>query len=397
MSRRPATLPAGRRAALVAAAVVVLALAWGAVRPLPAAAAAPPAPQVDAKAFVVMDQRTGVVLAAKDPNERLPMASTTKIMTALLALEHFSDLSTVVRAPADSVGVGEDEIYLRKGERLTVDQLLMATLIQSANDAAADLADAVAGSQKAFVAMMNAKAAELGLTNTHYENPHGLDQPGHYTSASDLTRLARVAMSDPRFAGYVDRSTATIPWAGHSYKRILVSHNTLLEDYPWVDGVKTGWTDEAGYCIAAAGDYHGHQIMVTLLGEPDESHRVADALALFKWSATQYARRSLVTRAAVVAHADVPYHDEGVSLVTAIAPQAVLRRGAIVTTKITAPTSLSLPVTRGTAYGTAQFYADGKKVGTVALVAQRSFAKAGWGTRVGYQVHRAWSWLTSLL
>jgi D-alanyl-D-alanine carboxypeptidase (penicillin-binding protein 5/6) len=350
---------------------------------------------VHAKAFVVMDQRTGVVLASRNPNERLPMASTTKIMTGLLALEHFADLSTVVRAPADSVGVGEGEIYLRKGERLTVDQLLMAVLIQSANDAAADLADAVAGSQGRFVAMMNAKAAELGLKNTHYANPHGLDEAGHYTSASDLTRLARLAMRDPRFVGYVDRYTATVPWAGHKYRRVLVNHNWLLDKYPWIDGVKTGWTDEAGYCIVAAGVYRGHQVMVTLLGEPNDLHRMADAIRLFRWSAGQYARRALVTPGAALAHATVPYHDEGVSFVPAAALSAVVRRGATVTARVTAPAAVTLPVTVGAQYGTVRFFADGVKVGSTRLVAQRSFAKAGWGTRIGYQVHRAWSWLTS--
>ncbi len=193
-----------------------LAAAVAAGRPLPAAAAAPPPPPpVTAKAYVVMDQQTGVVLAASNAGERLPMASTTKIMTGLLTLEHFHDLDTVVAARRDAVGVGEDEIYLQKGEKLTVNQLLEALLIQSANDAAADLADAVAGSQAKFVALMNTRARELGLTNTHYANPHGLDAPGHYTSAIDLTRLARFAMRDPRFAGYVGHYTATIPWAHH--------------------------------------------------------------------------------------------------------------------------------------------------------------------------------------
>ena len=261
----------------LAALLVALAALGAAGWPLPAAAAtASPPPAVSAKAYVVMDQQTGVVLAQSNPNERLPMASTTKIMTGLLVLEHFHDLTTIIKARRDAVGVGEDEIYLVKGEKLTVDQLLQALLIQSANDAAADLADAVAGTQAKFVALMNAKAVELGLTNTHYANPHGLDAPGHYTSALDLTRLARIAMADPRFAGYVDHYTATIPWAHHSYRRVLVSHNELLEDYPWAYGVKTGWTDPAGYCIAAAGMWRGHRILVTLLGEPDDAHRLAD-------------------------------------------------------------------------------------------------------------------------
>jgi D-alanyl-D-alanine carboxypeptidase len=380
----------------VAALVTLVALAAG--RPLPAAAAAPPpAPPVTAKAYVVMDQMTGVVLAQYNDGERLPMASTTKIMTGLLVLEHFHNLATVVTARRDAVGVGQDEIYLQKGEKLTVNQLLEALLIQSANDAAADLADAVAGSQVKFVALMNAKARELGLTNTHYQNPHGLDAPGHYTSALDLTHLARIAMRDPRFAGYVSHYTATIPWAHHPYRRVLVSHNELLEDYPWAYGVKTGWTDPAGYCIAAAGLWRGHHILVTLLGEPDDAHRLADAVKLFHWSASQYAVQTVWPAGQTLAQATVPYHDGKLSLVTAGPVAASLRRGAKLTTKITAPAAVGLPVRQGQTLGTARVWADGQPVGTVRLLAAASYGKVGLFGRIGYQFHRGWHWLTSHL
>ena len=392
LARRPACgRVVGRLVVLVALAAAALAAAgW----PLPAAAATPP-PEVSAKAFMVMDQQTGVVLASSHPDERLAMASTTKIMTGLLTLEHFQNLATVVTARRDAIGVGEDEIYLQKGEKLTVNQLLKALLIQSANDAAADLADAVAGSQTAFVALMNQRARELGLTNTHYMNPHGLDEPGHYTSARDLTRLARFAMTDPRFAGYVDHATATIPWAHHHYDRLLVSHNDLLEGHPWVYGVKTGWTDNAGYCIVAAGLWRGHHVLVTLLGEPDDAHRLVDALALFHWSATQYARRTVVSAGAVLAHAALPYHDGGLALVAAGPLTASLRVGAPVAIRVTAPPRVGLPVTQGQTVGSARVSADGRLVGTVRLVAAASYAKVGLLSKVGYQIHRAWHWLTS--
>jgi D-alanyl-D-alanine carboxypeptidase (penicillin-binding protein 5/6) len=352
---------------------------------------------VSARAYVVMDQQTGVVLASHNPNERLAMASTTKIMTGLLTLEHFRDLSKVVVARRDAIGVGEDEIYLQKGEKLTVNQLLEALLIQSANDAAADLADAVAGSQTKFVALMNVRARELGLTNTHYTNPHGLDQPGHYTSAIDLTHLARFALRDPRFAGYVGHYTATIPWAHHHYDRVLVSHNELLEDYSWVYGVKTGWTDDAGYCIAAAGLWRGHHILVTLLGEPDDAHRLADAVALFHWSASQYALQTVLPAGRVLAHSTVPYHDGKLALVTSGAVTASLRVGAKITTKVTAPGSVERPVSRGQILGEVRVAADGHAVGARHLVAAATFAKVGLVSKVGYQLHRAWHWLTSRL
>ena len=386
------------RSLLVVAALLALAALGAAGWPRPAAAATPPPPPtVSAKAFVVMDQDTGVVLAEKNPNERLPMASTTKIMTGLLVLEHFHNLATVIKAPRDAVGVGEDEIYLVKGEKLTVNQLLEALLIQSANDAAADLADAVAGTQAKFVALMNAKAVALGLTNTHYANPHGLTAPGHYTSALDLTHLARIAMRDPRFAGYVDHYTATIPWAHHSYQRVLVSHNELLEDYPWAYGVKTGWTDPAGYCIAAAGKWRGHRILVTLLGEPDDAQRLTDVVKLFHWSASQYAVRTVWPTGSTLAQATVPWHDGKLDLVTTAPITASLRIGARVSSHVVAPSQVALPVTRGEALGQAQAYVDGYKIGAVRLVAASSFARVGLLGKITHQIHHAWHWLTSRL
>jgi serine-type D-Ala-D-Ala carboxypeptidase (penicillin-binding protein 5/6) len=386
------------RSLLVAATLLALGALGAAAWPrLAAAATAPPPPTVSAKAFVVMDQQTGVVLAEKNEIERLPMASTTKIMTGLLVLEHFHNLDTVVVARRDAIGVGEDEIYLARGERLTVDQLLQALLIQSANDAAADLADAVAGDQASFVALMNQRARELGLTNTHYANPHGLDQAGHYTSALDLTRLARYALRDPRFAGYVDHYTATIPWAHHPYRRVLVSHNELLDDYPWVYGVKTGWTDGAGYCIAAAGLWRGHHIMVTLLGDPDDGHRLADALKLFHWSASQYGERSIWSAGAVLAHASVPWHVGKLALLAAAPLQASLRRGARVTIKVEAPGAVDLPVRQGQSLGTVRAFADRRPIGTVALVAAGSYARVGLAGKIGYEFHSAWHWVTSHL
>jgi D-alanyl-D-alanine carboxypeptidase (penicillin-binding protein 5/6) len=321
------------------------------------------------------------------------MASTTKIMTGILVVEHVNDYRAVVRAPANVTEPGEDSIWLQPGERLTVDQLMKALLIKSANDAALTLGDYVAGNARAFVAMMNAKALELGLAHTHYRNPHGLDQPGHYTSALDLARLARYAMREPRFRSYVHIYRTTIPWRKHPWPRLLISHNQLLHDYPWVDGVKTGMTDDAGYCIAASGRYGGRRFIVTLLHEPTPKRRVKDAVALFKYAARLYDKRRVVAAGAVLGHAQVPYHDEGVDLVVQKPATALMRTAAQVISTVRAPTRIPLPVTQGQVLGAVVYKADGVVVARRWLVAERGFPKADWQTRAGYGVHQAWSWV----
>ena len=333
------------------------------------------------------------MLYALRPDKRLPMASTTKIMTGILVVEHVNDYRAVVRAPANVTEPGEDSIWLQPGERLTVDQLMKALLIKSANDAALTLGDYVAGNARAFVAMMNDKALALGLAHTHYRNPHGLDQPGHYTSALDLARLARYAMREPRFRSYVRIYRATIPWRRHPWPRLLISHNQLLHDYPWVDGVKTGMTDDAAYCIAASGRYGGRRFIVTLLHEPTPKRRVKDAVALFKYAARLYERRQVVAAGAALAHAQVPYHDEGVDLVVQKPATALMRTAAQVISTVRAPTRIPLPVAQGQVLGAVVYKADGVVVARRWLVAERGFPKADWQTRAGYGVHQAWSWV----
>jgi len=392
MARRLRSSPLSRVPAAVALALAALVVAGWGLAP-PAAAQAPSPPRIAARAAVVIDRQTGHVLYALRPDRRLPMASTTKIMTGVLVVEHVSDYKAMVRAPADVTEPGEGSIWLVPGERLTVDQLMKALLIKSANDAALTLADYVAGTEPAFVARMNEKAAELGLANTHYRNPHGLDQPGHYTSALDLARLARYAMSEPRFRSYVRLYRATIPWRKHPWPRLLISHNALLHDYAWVDGVKTGQTDDAAYCIAASGRYGGRRFIVTLLHEPTPKRRVKDALALFKYAAHLYARREVVSTGAVLAHAQVPYHDEGVDLVVQKPVTALMRTAAQVISLVRAPARLPLPVTQGQVLGAVVYKADGVVVARRWLVAERGFPKADWQTRAGYGVHQAWSWV----
>ena len=222
------------------------------------AAAAPP--PVDAPAYVVRGGPRSVVLAARAPDVPRAPASITKLMTVLVALEH-ARLDEMVTVTPQAAGVGESTVMLRPGERLSVRDLAIAALVPSANDAATALAVHVGrGSVARFVAMMNAKARLLGLSSTHFENPHGLDQPGHVSSARDVTTLLSAALREPFIRRWSTRSTATI--AGG---RTLTSTDDLLGELPLV-GAKTGHTNAAGWSQVAAVERNGVRITASLLG-----------------------------------------------------------------------------------------------------------------------------------
>jgi D-alanyl-D-alanine carboxypeptidase len=235
-------------------------------------------PEVAAKAAILVDIDTGQILLEHNARARLPMASTTKIMTALLALEQ-GDLDAVVTVPAEALHVGESSMFLQAGEQLTLRDLLYGLLMVSGNDAAMTIALHMAGSEAAFVQMMNERAASLGLTDTRFANPHGLDAPNHFSSAADLYRLARAALAYPEFATMVSTTQHTVP--GHT----LVNKNELLGLYAGADGIKTGTTDLAGECLVASVQRNGHRAVAVILGS---TQRYEDARRLFDHYDTHY-------------------------------------------------------------------------------------------------------------
>src|SRR6266498_2350947 len=239
-------------------------------------------PRAKAKSVLLADEETGQVLFDRAERQPRAMASTTKVMTGLLALEHLDQRSTVVIG-TEPTTVGEESMELRKGERLTVHQLLLGLLVKSANDAAVALADAVDGSVAAFVRRMNARAAELGLRDTHYVTPYGLDRPGHHTSARDLARLWEVAMRRADFRALVSTRSAQIP--GPARVRKFTNSNQLLGSYAWAVGGKTGFTNDAKRCLVASASRGGRRLVAVALGSPDAS---ADVRALFEYGFTAF-------------------------------------------------------------------------------------------------------------
>jgi serine-type D-Ala-D-Ala carboxypeptidase (penicillin-binding protein 5/6) len=250
-----------------------------------------PAPRVRATAVILADESTGQVLFERNASSPRAMASTTKVMTALLALERLDERKVVTIGPGPPK-VGEESLRLRQGERLTVRQLLLGLLLKSANDAGVALAEAVDGSEAAFVRRMNRKAAALRLSATHYVTPYGLDRPGHQTSARDLARLWEVAMRRADFRALVATKTARIPGMPLSLRR-FVTTNQLLGSYRWTVGGKTGFTNRAGRCLVASASRGGRRLVAVALGSPNA---FPDVQALFDYGFSKFVRVRLAER-----------------------------------------------------------------------------------------------------
>jgi D-alanyl-D-alanine carboxypeptidase len=263
----------------------------------PVAAAVGPPPTPEGSAWLLADGQTGEVLAERASSEPRAMASLTKMMTALVALESGDPDRVVTVAPA-AVAVGESSAGLTRGERITMRDLVKGLMIGSGNDAAIAIAYAVAGSEAEFVVRMNEKARALGLTSTRFENPHGLDEPGHKSSPRDLLALARAVMKDPFLRRLVGERTVTVPGPGGRGTRRLQSENDLLSIMPDADGVKTGHTNDAGYTLVAhaTSGRLGRDLYAVLMGEPDRQTRASDAKALLEWGFSHYARPVVVRR-----------------------------------------------------------------------------------------------------
>ena len=377
----------GRRLALavaVAAALLPSSSAAAAERPTP--------PPFDARAVLVANAATGEVLYEKNADRRLPMASITKLMTAIVTLEHSRPNQVVTVRPV-AASVGEASVYLRAGERLRVRDLLAAVLVQSANDAAFALAAHVGGGDVGrFVALMNRKAKVLGLENTHFVRPDGLDVPGHYSSARDIVTLASVAMREPEVRRLVRIRKARI--AGG---RTLSSWNDLLGAFPGLFGIKTGHTAKAGWCQVAAARRDGVPVYAVILGSPTRSQRNADLAELLRWGLEQYARVTLIAPGRTFATAAVPFSSERVKLVAAGSGRAVVRLGRPLVERVHAPVTVDLPLEKGERAGEVEILAAGRVVARRPLVAAEPIPAPGLADRVGWYARRTLDEATGML
>lgn len=318
-----------------------------------------PVSAISAHKAIVMDAQSGRVLYEKDADSRSLIASTTKIMTALVICERCNVLDRV-RIPEAAVGIEGSSMYLKAGEILTVQELLYGLMLRSGNDAAVALAIYCGGTVEGFAELMNDEARILGLTGTHFENPNGLDSPGHYSTARDLAKLTAYAMQNPIFRQTVSTKTVTVG------DRVLKNHNRLLWQVAGADGVKTGYTRAAGRILVSSAQRQGRRLVVVTIDDPNDW---ADHSALLEDGFARYHTVQIVEAGTVLGSAAVAGGEAGnVSLIAQAGFSFALAEGETPEIVLPAPGFVYAPVAAGQCAGVAHVCLGGKTIGTIPLV-----------------------------
>jgi serine-type D-Ala-D-Ala carboxypeptidase (penicillin-binding protein 5/6) len=375
--------------ALLAAVATLAAPAWGSAQV--SSPSAPP-PHIASAAWYAVGE-DGAVVAAHDARSRRAMASITKLMTAIVTLEH-TRLSDVVTVDPRAARIGESTVYLRSGQQLTVEQLLQGALVKSANDAAEALALYVGrGSESRFVAMMNAEARQLGLSDTHYVNPHGLDAAGHYSSARDTTALLRYAFGIAFLRKTLGRTEVEVPEDGR-----FQTTDDLLESWPPLVAGKTGHTADAGWSETAAAREHGITVFGSVLGSRNEATRNDALRALLQYALDRYRRVLAIDPKRVYAEAATGYGRPKVELVAARRAVRTIPERTSLVVRVVAPATVKLPVHARQRLGTVTVSAHGRVVASAALVARAAVSKPGLGGRLAWYAkrtaHHLWGLVT---
>ena len=327
-------------------------------------------PTVSARSAVLIDAESGQILYGKDENTRRGMASTTKIMTALVALEH-SSLDEVVIVAPEACGIEGSSIYLFPEEQITMETLLYALMLQSANDAAEAIAYAISGSVEGFVALMNEKADELGLSATHFDNPHGLDGETHYTTAYELAKIAAAALENETFRRIVGTEKKAIPLHNGEATRLLVNHNRLVREYDDVIGVKTGYTRACGRTLVSAAEQNGVTLICVTL---DDGNDWVDHRALLDYGFSLYETVTLADigeisyEIPVCGGIQASVMVENVEKITVSLPKEHGEIRAV----FELPRFVYGGIEKGRVLGTVRFFAEDIEIGSAPLVAKET-------------------------
>lgn len=363
----------------------------------PTVQAALPAPRLPVTGASLLLAGAQTPLWSSNGNRELPIASTTKMMTALVVLQHVSNLNTVFTQNDWDAAAADSQIGLIPGERMTVHDLLVALLLPSADDAAEDLAYNVGGGSVArFVAMMNADARGLGLTHTHYTTPIGLDTPGNYSSPDDLVRLADYMMRTwPFFRHTVDRASAVL--TSGRYERHIVNTDDLVGKVGWIQGVKTGHTAEAGYVLVSEGSRDGFTLLASVLGTASEAARDSSALALLNWGFAEFSLERPVRRGERFARRSVPYEATPVSILAARGYRTVVARSARIRVSVGRLRKLHGPMAKGTVVGRLSVAIAGRRTVHIPLVLARRLPAVSTLTKLGHFVKQPFTLLVLAL
>ena len=319
------------------------------------------APAVSARSAVLLDAESGQILYGKDEHTRRGMASTTKIMTALVALEHSHLDDTVIVSP-EACGVEGSSVYLFPEEEITMEALLYALMLQSANDAAEAIAYAVSGSIEGFVALMNEKADALGLSATHFDNPHGLDGETHYTTAYELAKIAAAALENETFREIVGTEKKEIPLHNGEATRLLVNHNRLVREYDDIIGVKTGYTRACGRTLVSAAEQNGVTLICVTL---DDGNDWLDHRALLDYGFSLYETITLAKNGEFTY--EIPVCGGTKTAVTLLNTETVTvslpKQHGEIQTVIELPRFAYGGIEKGKILGRVRFFADGREIG----------------------------------
>ncbi len=340
-----------------------------------------------AKSAVLIERDTGTILYDKNSDEKLPPASMTKIMTMLLIMEALDKgqikWDEKVRTSEYAASMGGSQIFLEPGEEMTVEQMLKGIAIGSGNDASVAMAEKIAGSAEEFVNMMNKKVEELGLKSTHFKNPTGLPEPDHYSSAHDMALMAKELLKYEDITNFTGKYEDYLR-EGTDKKFWLVNTNRLVKFYPGVDGVKTGFTNEAKYCLTATAKKDNMRVIAVVFGADTPKDRNAQVTKMLDFAFSQYQTHPLFEKDHVLTQLKVSKGSEKeVNLMTSEPISVLTKKGEKVddvTQEILMKNDIKAPVKKGDELGTLQLKKEGKIIAESKLVAQKDIDEASWWT-----------------
>lgn len=339
----------------------------------------------DSNSAILIERDTGEVLFEKNSHEKLPPASMTKIMTMLLIMEALDEgrlkMDEKVRASEYAASMGGSQIFLEPGEEMTVEQMLKGIAIGSGNDASVAMAERIGGSEEAFVKMMNDKVKELGLKNTVFKNTTGLPVKEHFSTAYDMAMMAKELLKYEQITKFTGTYEAYLR-EDSDKKFWLVNTNKLVRFYPGVDGLKTGFTNEAKYCLTATAEKEGMRAIAVVFGAPTSKARNAQVTKMLDFAFSQYQSHPMFKKDHPLGKAAISKgNKQTVNAVTSESVSLLTKKGVSiqdVKQKISLNKSLKAPIEKGDKVGSLKLIKDGKTLTETDLVADASVKKAGW-------------------